>query len=204
MFLIAGCRSNPKTIVCIGDSLTACGGKDGKYSDWLSKFLPKHKIINKGINGDTLAGGKIRFKRDVLDNKPDVVVIELGANDFWQKKRTIKELEADLTHMVLLAKGECVEVVIASCFGKRDYHKEKKVEFNNAKFDFAEAIGHMEQQICKKYDCYYVPNMQIDIKPNGKIPYWGDNNHPNKIGNEFVAKRILPELKKALKKVKKG
>ena len=55
----------------------------------------------------------------------------------------------------------------------------------------------------KRYDCFYVPNMQIDIKPNWTIPYWDDKNHPNELGNEFVAKRILPELKRALKKAGK-
>ena len=200
MLLLPGCTSKPMTIVCIGDSLTVCGGKDGRYTDWLSEFLPKHKIVNKGINGDILAGGRARFQSDVLDLTPDIVIIELGANDFWQQKRTIEELQTDLADMVKRAKEANIEVVIASCFGQREYQDEKSVEFDNSRYDFAKAIGQMEQVVCKQYDCYYVPNMQIDIKPNGTIPYWGDNNHPNKTGNELVAKRILPELKKAIKR----
>jgi hypothetical protein len=39
-----------KTIVCIGDSLTACGGLGGKYTDYLKQLLPRHSIINKGIS----------------------------------------------------------------------------------------------------------------------------------------------------------
>lgn len=190
------------TIVCIGDSLTVCGGEDGKYTDWLAEMLPKDSIINKGVNGDTLAGGKKRFKTDILDKEPDIVVIALGANDFWQKKRTIDQLKADLEDMVTRAKQAGIEVVIASCFGKRDLTSEKQVEFTPDRFDFATAICKMEEQICKKYECVYVPNMQIDIKPNGKIPYWDDHNHPNKIGNEFVAKRIFEGIEQAKKKLK--
>jgi len=96
MLLLPGCTSKPMTIVCIGDSLTVCGGKDGRYTDWLSEFLPKHKIVNKGIGGDILAGGRARFQHDVLDLTPDVVIIELGANDFWQQKRTIEELQKQI------------------------------------------------------------------------------------------------------------
>ena len=200
-----GCSPEPQqTIVCFGDSLTVCGGKGGKYSDWLSISLPQHIFINKGVAGDTLARGRKRFQRSVLASNPDVVIIELGANDFWQKKRTIEQLQADLTDMVQRAKTENIEVVIASCFGNRDYEKEEALEFSSKSSDFAQAIADMEQEVCKEFDCFYVPNMQVDIKPNGTHPYWEDMNHPNKAGNEFVAKRILPELKRALARSRKN
>ena len=197
--IIPGCRKHKHlTIVCIGDSLTQCGGEGGKYTDWLQKWLPSHAIINKGIGGDTLAGGRARFQRDVLAMKPDVVVIELGANDFWQMKRPVKELRQDLEYMVAEAKTAGAQVVIASCFGKRDYMNETKVEYGAERYGFADRIWLMEEDICIRHKCFYVPNMQIDIKPNGKAPYWGDKNHPNKAGNRYVAKRILSELNKAL------
>lgn len=201
LVLPAGCRKQrqSQTVVCFGDSLTACGGKGGRYSDWLARWLSNEVIVNKGVNRDTLAGGRARFERDVLALKPDVVIIELGANDFWQMKRGISQLKADLEDMAARAKEAQIEVVIASCFGERDYLLEKKVEFGPQRYGFADRIWRMEKEICEKYGCFYVPNMQIDIKPNGREPYWADNLHPNKEGNKFVAKRILTELKKALK-----
>jgi lysophospholipase L1-like esterase len=199
--LLGGCRPGKShTIVCIGDSLTACGGPGGRYTDWLQRWLPDEKIINKGIGGDTLAGGRSRFQKDVLDLNPDVVVIELGANDFWQQKRPITELKADLEDMVVRAKKAGAAVVIASCFGDRDLKKEGKVEFSQDKYDYADGIAGMEREICQKYQAFYVPNMQIDIKPNNRPPYWDDSNHPNKAGNERVAKRILEQLRPALQK----
>ena len=113
-------------------------------------------------------------------------------------KRDISELKADLEDMVKRARQAGIEVVIASCFGNRDYITEESVEFGPLRYGLANEIWQMEEEICTKYYCFYVPNMQIDIKPNGTEPYWSDNLHPNKQGNEFVAKRILPELKKAL------
>jgi len=200
ILFLSGCNQHRQlTIVCIGDSLTVCGGDGGRYTDWLQKWLPSHKIINKGINGDTLAGGRARFDNDVLSFEPDIVIIELGANDFWQNKRPIEQLQQDLEDMVVKAEKAGAKVAIASCFGKRDYVKEEKIEYGIEKYSFADAIGKMEEQVCLKYNCFYVPNMQIDIKPNGTNPYWGDNNHPNKKGNEYVSKRILTELNKAIK-----
>lgn len=201
--LLTGCiagkaaQSKSVRIVCIGDSLTSCGGEGGKYTDWLQKYLKNDEIINKGIGGDTLEGGRKRFNKDVIALKPDIVVIALGANDFWKQKRTIEQLNSDLEYMVKAARGAGAEVVIASCFGRRDYNSEEKVEFDAAKFDFGAAIWKMEEKICLKYNCQYVPNMQADIKPNGKAPYWDDTNHPNKAGNELVAKQILPAIKAA-------
>ena len=201
LVLFAGCRKQRQsgTIVCLGDSLTTCGGQDGRYSDWLAKWLPDNIIINKGVNRNTLADGRNRFARDVLDLKPDVVIIALGTNDFWQMKRDISQLKADLEDMVARAKQAGMEVVIASCFGQRDYVVEQDVEFGPQRYGFADGIWRMEEELCRKYGCFYVPNMQVDIKPNGKEPYWADKVHPNKQGNRFVAKRILAELKKALK-----
>lgn len=210
VLIVGGCVSNsnssnskPLRIVCIGDSLTACGGEGGKYTDWLSQWLSDDEVINKGIGGDTLDGGRRRFERDVLALHPDIVVIELGANDFWRRQRTIDQLAGDLEYMVKSAKDAGIEVVIASCFGRRDYKDEAKVEFDTDRYDFGEAIWHMEEQICGRYDCEYVPNMQVDIKPNGTPPYWGDNNHPNKAGNELVARQILPAIQRASIKIAK-
>lgn len=197
---LGGCdtKQPPVKIVCIGDSLTVCGGDGGRYTDWLQTWLPEYIIINKGVNGDTLAGGRQRFQPDVLELKPDVVVIELGANDFWQRQRPIEALKEDLEEMVKRAKDAGAEVVIASCFGRRDYTTEDDVEYDPAHYDFADAIAEMESDICIRYGCFYVPNMQVDIKPNGRVPYWADDNHPNKEGNKFVAKRILGKLKEAI------
>jgi acyl-CoA thioesterase-1 len=193
----AGCRKQEPslTIVCLGDSLTLCGGPDGKYSDWLAKWLPKDTIINKGIAGNTLADGRNRFQRDVLDLHPDIVVIALGTADFWQANREILQLEADLEDMLSRAKAADIRVIVAGTFGERDYTAEEKPEFGPQRFDFAYGIAKMEKKLTAKYNCVYVPNMQTDIKPNGRIPYWQDQLHPNEIGNEFVAKRILEVIK---------
>ena len=197
----AGCREQrrSRTIVCLGDSLTTCGGRDGRYSDWLAKWLPNEVVVNKGINGNTLVDGRARFESDVLALKPDVVIIALGANDFWQMKKDISQLQADLEDMVARAKQARIEVVIASYFGRRDYLLEQEVEFGPLRYGFADRIWRMEEEVCEKYGCFYVPNMQADIKPNGREPYWADKLHPNKEGNKFVAKCVLAELKKALK-----
>ncbi len=188
-----------KTIVCIGDSLTACGGSNGKYTDHIQQLLPGNIIINKGIGGDTLAGGRKRFEQDVLKLQPDIVVIELDANDYWQMKRSVNELRDDLEYMVKQCSDKNIKVVIASCFGHRIQKNIKEKGESTKRAEYALEIAKMEIGIVEKYNCFYVPNIQADIKPNTRREFWSDNNHPNKLGNELVAKRILKELKKALR-----
>ncbi len=70
------------TIICFGDSLTygTGAGKGMDYPSQLSKLMNK-PVINAGVPGDTTASALRRLKRDVLSQKPDIVLITLGGND---------------------------------------------------------------------------------------------------------------------------
>ncbi len=202
ILLVGGCTQTDRMIiVCIGDSLATCGGPGGTYCDYLAQWLPSHHIINKGIGGDTLQGGRNRFDADVMKFEPDIVVIQLGGNDFLLQNREIAALQGDLEYMVRRAKASGAQVVIASVFGGRDYAHVQNLDFLKQKAEFAAAIETMERQIVDQYDCLYVPNIQADIGPNGDPNFWSDIFHPNQAGNEFVARRILAELKKAISHV---
>ena len=181
-----------KRIVCFGDSLTACGGEGGRYTDWLADSLPDCEIINKGIGGDTLAGGRARFQKDVIESKPDIVVIELGANDFWAKKRTISQLRDDLEFMVKKAQEQNIKVLIAGVFGNMVDADGNPIPKVRGTDDFGRKILEMERELAFKYKCGHVENIQADLRDR---KYWADSNHPNKEGNRFVAQRLLPGIK---------
>ena len=193
-------RDTRPVLVCFGDSLTSCGGKGGHYSDWLAAKLPHVRVVDAGIGGDTLEQGRHRFKKDVLRHRPAVVLIAMGANDFWRDRRTVSELRSYLEGMVAAAQAQKAKVIIVSCFGDRQFWDEVCVEFAFSRFDFAAKIAEMERAVCSQYACTYVPNMQIDVKPNRLPPYWDSTDHPNKAGNEQVALRLLPAIKAALKR----
>ena len=73
-------------ILMFGDSLTAGYGlhQEDTIPSRLQESLNKSKllvrVINGGVSGDTSAGGKSRLKWS-LDINPEIIVIELGAND---------------------------------------------------------------------------------------------------------------------------
>ena len=181
-----------KRIVCFGDSLTACGGEGGRYADWLATYLPDCEIINKGISGDTLAGGRARFQKDVIELEPDLVIIELGANDFWAQKRTIFQLRDDLESMVKKAQEQNIKVLIAGVFGDMVDTDGNPIPKTRGTHDFGRKILEMERELTRNYKCGHVENIQADLRDR---KYWADSNHPNKEGNRFVAERLLPKVR---------
>ncbi|MFA7172374.1 MAG: GDSL-type esterase/lipase family protein [Kiritimatiellia bacterium] len=191
-------RDARPVVVCLGDSLTSCGGKDGKYSDWLARMMPRVKVVNAGSGGDTLDGARKRYPKDVLKVRPDVVVVALGANDFWRNSRDVEAMRDDLVTMIESFQQIGARVVVAGCFGERDYWGEHAVEFGANRFGLAWSFARMEQEVCRAYHCGYLPNMQIDIKPNRLKPFWDLTDHPNPAGNEQIALRMLPYIKAAL------
>ena len=69
-------------LVCLGDSLTYGYGVP-RRDCWVSLAEARtgHTLVNRGLNGDTAGGMLSRFGRDVLDEKPDRVLLMGGAND---------------------------------------------------------------------------------------------------------------------------
>jgi lysophospholipase L1-like esterase len=80
--------AEPMRVVCLGDSIT-----DGHTYPLLVQQaiaeakLPPPKMLNAGIGGDTAAGMQKRLVPDVLERKPDVVLLSAGVNDILQGKK---------------------------------------------------------------------------------------------------------------------
>ena len=79
-------RSGPEVIACFGDSLTAGFGvpPGASYPDNLQRMLDaagtRYRVLNLGVSGETTGDGVARLPA-VLAEKPDLVVLEFGAND---------------------------------------------------------------------------------------------------------------------------
>ncbi len=79
-----------KSILVLGDSLSAAYKIDIKKG-WVALLQQKldqenktYTIFNESISGDTSAGGLARIDKALAQHKPDLVVLELGANDGLQ------------------------------------------------------------------------------------------------------------------------
>jgi acyl-CoA thioesterase I len=83
-----------RRIVMLGDSITQGGGGKTGYVTLVGNALkaayPERKIeiVNAGIGGHKAPDMAARFKRDVLDKRPDLITISVGVNDVWHNFRS--------------------------------------------------------------------------------------------------------------------
>lgn len=98
------------TVVFMGDSITDGWGR--KYGE----FFPGKSYLNRGISGQTTPQMLLRFRQDVLDLKPKVVVILGGANDIAGNTgpESQEDIEGYLESMTELAQANGIRVVLSS------------------------------------------------------------------------------------------
>lgn len=183
-------------VVCFGDSLTACGGPNGRFSDILQDRFPKHVFVNRGAGGETLADARARLERDVLAENPDVVVVEFGANDWWRAERQPAAWAADLAAIVRAIRARGAQVIVAGVFGPVRDAAGNPVEKTYGADERSREYRRLEAAVAETHGCAYLPNIQEEIV--GDRTCWRDRNHPNEHGNRLVANQLQPVLERLL------
>ncbi len=107
--------SGEDRVVFMGDSITQ-GWK-------LEESFPGKPYVNRGISGQTTPQMLVRFRQDVIDLKPKVVVILAGTNDIAGNTgpMTVEETEGNLASMAELAAANGIRVVLCSVLPAFDY-----------------------------------------------------------------------------------
>jgi lysophospholipase L1-like esterase len=110
--------ANEKRVVFMGDSIT-----DSWDNPNNGGFFPGKPYVNRGISGQTTPQMLLRFRRDVIELKPKVVVILAGTNDIAGNTgpTTIEAIADNLTSMAELARLHGIRVVFSSVMPVSDY-----------------------------------------------------------------------------------
>jgi acyl-CoA thioesterase-1 len=181
LLLLAACRpdvpnldSPGRTIVCLGDSITAGvgSGPGESYPDLLAARLGT-EVINAGVSGETAAGGLARVDQ-VLARDPWLVVVELGGNDLLRRippEETEQSLRRILDRLVT---ARVVPVLV-----------EMDAPFGGRYLEIYERLG----------DEYHVPVVEDAV---GEIlrdrSLKSDTIHPNAAGQKVLAEAIAEEI----------
>lgn len=102
------------TILVLGDSLSAAFGipqQQGWVALLQQRLGPKHMVINASISGETTSGGAARLKQLLQRHQPQIVIIELGAND-GLRGLSAKEMRANLEEMIRQSKSSSARVLL--------------------------------------------------------------------------------------------
>jgi len=111
-------QSREKRIVFMGDSITEF------WSQIQPNFFANTSYINRGISGQTTPQMLIRFRPDVLNLHPDVVVILAGVNDIAGNTgpTTNDAIFGNIISMVELAKANAIKVILCSVLPANNFY----------------------------------------------------------------------------------
>lgn len=191
---------NETRVVFIGDSIT-----DG----WnLDKYFSGKSYINRGISGQTTPQMLLRFRADVIDLKPKVVVVLAGTNDIAGNTgaMTLEDSARNLTSMIELAKANNIRVVLSSVLPVNDRVKNKEGGlFVQTKKRPNEKITAMNDWL-KKYaadnDLIYLDYSAATADEEGTLKdgLSYDGLHPNADGYKVMQFLAEAAIARALKK----
>ena len=111
--------ANEARVVFIGDSITEVWTQP-RFGD----FFARKPYVGRGISGQTTPQMLVRFRPDVIELKPRVVVLLAGTNDIAGNTgvMTDEEIEGNIATMAELAGGHGIRVVLASITPVSAYH----------------------------------------------------------------------------------
>lgn len=180
-----------KRIVFLGDSIT-----EG-WKTINTEFFIGKSYINRGINGQTTGQILLRFRPDVIELKPKIVVILAGTNDIAGNTgpTSLETILGNLISMCELAKANNIKVVLCSILPAYDYPWRTNME-PVAKI---EALNTMIVKYAKTNNIVYADYFSVmanEIKGLKSI-YSEDGVHPNKKGYlvmEPIIETIISKL----------
>jgi acyl-CoA thioesterase-1 len=140
--------SETPTILIFGDSLSAGYGMeiDQSWASLLQNRLKQqgyeHKVINASISGETTEGGATRIELALKDFSPELIILELGANDGLRGFPPAR-MKANLEKIVTRAKSTGADVVLLGIRIPLNYGARYSAEFERV---FREVSEELEVQ----------------------------------------------------------
>ena len=170
-------------VVFIGDSIT---------DYWkLADYFPGKPYINRGIDGQTTPQMLVRFRQDVIDLHPKVLVVLAGTNDIAGVTGLARneDIEANYASLAELARAHHVRVVFASLLPAHNYTPEAKESFALRPRERILALNAWLKDYCAKNGLVYLDYFSALIDDHGMLrrDLSDDGLHPNAAGYKVMA-----------------
>ena len=178
--------SGPKVII-VGDSLTAGLGlsAEAAYPTVLTGLMKEvdlpTKIINAGVSGDTTAGGLRRIDW-IISQNPDLILIELGAND-GLRGIPITEVTSNLNDMIDKVQEADIDVMLVGMQIPPNYGKE-----------YARQFKEVFPRVANEQGVPLLPFLLKDVAGVRDLNQ-PDGIHPTAKGHEIMAKTVYEFLR---------
>lgn len=181
-------------IVFFGDSITDI---------WkLDESFPGKHYINRGIGGQTTPQMLVRFRPDVVDLHPAVVVILAGTNDVAGNSgaETLEQIEGDYESLADLARANGIRVVFCSVTPINAMNQRALWFFLQRSPEKILALNVWLKKYCADHDLVYLDYFSAMVDDQGflKKNLTADGLHPNAPGFAVMAPLAEAAIEKAL------
>ena len=183
-------------VVFFGDSITDI---------WhLDEYFPGKPYINRGIGGQTTPQMLVRFRQDVIDLQPKIVIILAGTNDIAGNTgpMRLEDIEADYASLAQLARANGVKVIYCSVLPVHNYTERSKDFFAQRSPEKILALNRWLTNYCATSSdgCVYLDYFSalVDDKGLMKKDLADDGLHPNAAGFKIMAPLAEAAIEKAL------
>ena len=179
-----------RIVVAFGDSLTAGLGvmPDDSYPAQLQARLRAegyaYRVVNAGASGDTTAGG-LRRVDWALKNKPDIVIVALGANDAL-RGQDLASVRSNLDGIVARFQKAGARVLMAGMEMPPNYGARYTADFRRLYVDVARKRGSA-----------FMPFLLDGVAGNPRLNQ-PDGIHPTAEGYRIVVDHLWPHLEPLL------
>jgi acyl-CoA thioesterase-1 len=187
MLAAALAHSAPKTVLVLGDSLSAEYGLT-RGSGWVALLGQKLKaekidaaIVNASISGETTSGGRVRLPALLAQYHPSLVVIELGAND-GLRGLPVAAAEANMRAMVELVRKNHAQVLLVGMRMPPNYGR-----------DYTENFFSMYKTVAAQTKAPLVPFMLEGVAEQPSL-FQADRLHPTAQAHPAILANIWPKF----------
>ncbi len=193
---------NEIRVVFMGDSIT-----DAWSNPQFGGFFPGKPYVNRGISGQTTPQMLVRFRPDVIDLEPQVVVILAGTNDIAGNTgpMTLEQTEGNLSSMAELARAHGIRVVLSSVMPVRDVltnkNSEQIVQTNKRPPETISALNEWIKKYATANHLAYLDYFSAMVDDQGflKAETTNDGLHPNAQGYAIMAPLAEEAIQASLK-----
>jgi len=182
-------------VVFFGDSITDI---------WkVENYFPGKPYVNRGIGGQTTPQMLVRFRQDVIDLHPKVVVILAGTNDIAGNTGPMRseDIEANLASFAELARAHGIRLVYSSVLPVHNYTERSKDFFAQRPMSRILELNQWLKEYCEKNHIVYLDYFSAVVDDKGllKKDLVDDGLHPNDAGYKIMAPLAEAAIAKATK-----
>ncbi len=177
----------------MGDSLSAAYGIPAE-SGWVNLLRTRlgqsgtaRDVVNASISGETTSGGLARIEKLLVEHKPALVLVELGANDALRGLPLTTPKE-NLAHIIRLAKDSGAAVLLIGTEIPTNYGPQ-----------YRDGLRDMYRDLAAEFNVPLVPFL-LDGVALDETLMQPDGLHPTAAAQHLVLENVLPVVERVLQR----